>query len=211
MAKFFQDYLNLPCLQIKKKSATPQQLIFLSISALLCKLYFAGNYESLDVFTTGITYATGSGPFSATILPGQSQVYFTSTLKATKSGMVYIEFQKGTATGGGFKIEWLSTGTGSYVKPKASFIADDSGCVVYPVAFKNTSVADYQFTRFSWDFDGNGIWDDSVVTTDTLVTHEWKYTHDSDYYAIVRVCDDYGLYKYSHILVSDFGFDYIRF
>jgi hypothetical protein len=35
---------------------------------------FAGNAQSLDVFTTGLTYAIGSGPFSANILPGQAQV-----------------------------------------------------------------------------------------------------------------------------------------
>ena len=31
---------------------------------------FAGNYQELDVFTTGTTYGTGSGPFMANILPG---------------------------------------------------------------------------------------------------------------------------------------------
>jgi hypothetical protein len=32
---------------------------------------FAGNYKELDVFTTGTSYAFGSGPFAANILPGQ--------------------------------------------------------------------------------------------------------------------------------------------
>jgi len=31
---------------------------------------FAGNYKELDAFTTGTTFATGSGPFVVTILPG---------------------------------------------------------------------------------------------------------------------------------------------
>ena len=31
---------------------------------------FAGNYQELDVFTTGTSFAAGSGPFTATILPG---------------------------------------------------------------------------------------------------------------------------------------------
>ena len=31
---------------------------------------FAGNYQELDVFTTGINFGTGSGPFAANILPG---------------------------------------------------------------------------------------------------------------------------------------------
>jgi len=35
---------------------------------------FAGNYKELDVFTTGTTFATGSGPFPVTILPGTAFV-----------------------------------------------------------------------------------------------------------------------------------------
>lgn len=35
---------------------------------------FAGNYKELDVFTTGTTFATGSGPFAVTILPGTAFV-----------------------------------------------------------------------------------------------------------------------------------------
>jgi hypothetical protein len=31
---------------------------------------FAGNYQSLDVFTTGTSYASGSGPFTVNFLPG---------------------------------------------------------------------------------------------------------------------------------------------
>ena len=31
---------------------------------------FAGNYQELDVFTTGVNYGVGSGPFTVTILPG---------------------------------------------------------------------------------------------------------------------------------------------
>ena len=31
---------------------------------------FAGNYQELDVFTTGTTFAAGSGPFTVNILPG---------------------------------------------------------------------------------------------------------------------------------------------
>ena len=35
---------------------------------------FAGNFKELDVFTTDTNYATGSGPYPATILPGQVQL-----------------------------------------------------------------------------------------------------------------------------------------
>jgi hypothetical protein len=35
---------------------------------------FAGNFQDLDVFTTGTNYAFGSGPFKAEILPGQVEL-----------------------------------------------------------------------------------------------------------------------------------------
>jgi len=39
---------------------------------------FAGNYQELDVFTTGLSLPDGSGPFTATILPGTSYVKLLS-------------------------------------------------------------------------------------------------------------------------------------
>ena len=39
---------------------------------------FAGNYQELDVFTTGINFGTGSGPFAANILPGTVQFTLVS-------------------------------------------------------------------------------------------------------------------------------------
>lgn len=39
---------------------------------------FAGNAFGIDVFTTGLTYSQGSGPFTATILPGSVKVPLVS-------------------------------------------------------------------------------------------------------------------------------------
>ena len=47
---------------------------------------FAGNYQELDVFTTGITYGVGSGPFMANILPGT--VYFPLVSNTTSAFVV---------------------------------------------------------------------------------------------------------------------------
>ena len=49
---------------------------------------FAGNYKELDVFTTGTTFATGSGPFPVTILPGTAfaNVTYVNATAFTISG-----------------------------------------------------------------------------------------------------------------------------
>ena len=47
---------------------------------------FAGNYQELDVFTCGINFGTGSGPFAANILPGTVQ--FTLVSNTTSSFVI---------------------------------------------------------------------------------------------------------------------------
>jgi len=44
---------------------------------------FAGNYKELDVFTTGTTFGTGSGPFPVTILPGTAFVAVANSNSTT--------------------------------------------------------------------------------------------------------------------------------
>ena len=46
---------------------------------------FAGNYKELDVFTTGTTFATGSGPFPVVILPGTAFVPVVNSNSATST------------------------------------------------------------------------------------------------------------------------------
>jgi len=59
---------------------------------------FAGNYKELDVFTTGINYSTGNGPFSVNILPGTVEfTLVTNTASSfTIAGNVTSHFPAGT-------------------------------------------------------------------------------------------------------------------
>lgn len=68
---------------------------------------FAGNYQELDVFTTGTTLATGSGPFAANILPGTTWVPLLSntTSSFTVAGNQTSLFPNGT------KVIFSQTGT----------------------------------------------------------------------------------------------------
>jgi hypothetical protein len=89
-----------------------------------------------------------------------SNALFKTVYKSTQSGMMYIEFQKGVNPAPGFKLEWTTRGKKTMAKPDASFTCEDTGCVVYPFYYDNTTTnADYNFTRFRWDYDGNGVID----------------------------------------------------
>jgi hypothetical protein len=59
---------------------------------------FAGNYKELDVFTCGINYGVGSGPFATTILPGTVPFTLVSntTSTFTIAGNVTSSFPTGT-------------------------------------------------------------------------------------------------------------------
>jgi len=84
---------------------------------------------------------------------------FQKTITATQTGMVYIEFESDAATASGFKLEWSSIGKGNYLPPIAQFDAPDTGCIVLPFYYENTSFADKAASTFAWDFDGNGTYD----------------------------------------------------
>ena len=59
---------------------------------------FAGNYESLNVFSTNINYASGSGPFIANMLPGSvfANVDTYSTTQVVVPGDATTTFAPGT-------------------------------------------------------------------------------------------------------------------
>ena len=59
---------------------------------------FAGNYQELDVFTTGINFGTGSGPFAANILPGTVEFVLVSNTASSFviKGNVTANFPTGT-------------------------------------------------------------------------------------------------------------------
>ncbi|MFC2114623.1 immunoglobulin-like domain-containing protein, partial [Bacteroidota bacterium] len=88
-----------------------------------------------------------------------SNAYFDTVYYATNSGMVYVEFESGVGTSAGFKMEWAAIGTGSYAAPVASFDVPDTGCIVLPLHYENTSYADPLTSVYTWDFDGNGVID----------------------------------------------------
>ena len=92
-----------------------------------------------------------------------SNANFQDTIYATKSGMVFVEFVSGTSTRPGFRMEWEGLGTGKYSAPVASFENYDTGCVVHPFYYTNTSIADTQLTAFQWDYEGNNSIDARTV------------------------------------------------
>ena len=94
------------------------------------------------------------GPKGMTGTMSDSKFY--SNFLVTKTGMLYIEFESDVATGPGFKIEWAAVGKGNFAKPVASFTCADTGCIVLPFAYQNTSLGSPVSTTFTWDFDGNG-------------------------------------------------------
>ena len=83
---------------------------------------FAGNYQELDVFTTGTTYATGSGPFAANILPGT--VPFTLVSNTTNTfvikGDVTAQFPTGT------KVIFSQTSPVTYTTTTATYTSPNT-------------------------------------------------------------------------------------
>ena len=70
---------------------------------------FAGNYETLDVFTTNINYSSGSGPFISTMLPGS--VYANVTTYSTTQVVVPGDASTTFATGTEFIMSQTGTPT----------------------------------------------------------------------------------------------------
>ncbi|MBT3303270.1 MAG: DUF5011 domain-containing protein [Bacteroidetes bacterium] len=92
-----------------------------------------------------------------------SHVLFDTVLMSTRSGMVYVEFDAGVSASTGFKLEWASIGAGSYTAPVASFMSEDTACIVLPMYYENTSYADTAYSKFTWDYDGNGAIDATSI------------------------------------------------
>ena len=79
---------------------------------------FAGNYQELDVFTTGTSLAFGSGPFAVNILPGQVPIPLVSntTTAFVVSGDLTSRFPAGT------NVIFTQTGTPTnYVVSTSSY------------------------------------------------------------------------------------------
>ena len=153
--------LNKSCTYLIKACSDDVSVILkefdLAVGAYL-RIYDGASKRGIPMWNTSVYGLNGlTGMKGAT--------GWKDTLLATKSGMVYIEFQSaGNTPGAGFKLEWTSIGTGSYQMPSASFQVEDTSCIVYPVFYKNTSTnCDIQLTDFRWDFDGNSIVESKAV------------------------------------------------
>ena len=83
---------------------------------------FAGNYQELDVFTTGSTFATGSGPFMVNILPGT--VPFT--LVSNTSGSFTIEGDVTSSFPTGTKVIFNQTTPVTYVTTTATYTSPNT-------------------------------------------------------------------------------------
>lgn len=83
---------------------------------------FAGNYQELDVFATGINFGTGSGPFAANILPGTVEFVLVSNTASSFviKGDVTSSFPTGT------KVIFNQTTPVTYVTTTATYSAPNT-------------------------------------------------------------------------------------
>ena len=102
-------------------------------------------YDGADAKGTPLWDVTAYGPNG--LYGSISNASFDTTILATESGMVYVEFESAGSTGLGFKLAWEGIGTGSYTPPQASFASEDTGCIVYPFYYENTSFADKKYSQ----------------------------------------------------------------
>jgi hypothetical protein len=123
---------------------------------------FAGNAYGIDVFTTGLTYSQGSGPFTATILPGTVKV----PLVSYSSPNLVIEGNVTTIFTAGTKVILDQTTTATQYTVLSSSFATPNTTVILTAAFTETPtdvwlVDDAVFTpdpvggpyRNLWQFD----------------------------------------------------------
>jgi len=100
---------------------------------------FAGNAYGLDVFTTGLTIASGSGPFTATILPGQVSVPLVS---ATSPAFVVA----GNVTGvfpAGTKVIFTQSSSATVYTVSASVFSTPNTTVTLTAGFSGTPTTAY--------------------------------------------------------------------
>jgi len=148
----FCTYLIKPCTEKVKITFFEFNL---GDSAYL-RLYDGGSNRGIPIWNTA-KYPKG-------ITGVMSAEDFDTFLYATQSGMVFVEFSSKTETvNTGFKLEWAGSGAGNFLPPVASFDNADTGCIVSAFYLENTSVTDHRFTRYIWDYDGNGTIDGTDI------------------------------------------------
>jgi hypothetical protein len=123
---------------------------------------FAGNAYGIDVFTTGLTYSQGSGPFTATILPGTVKV----PLVSYSSPNFVVEGNVTTIFTAGTNVILDQTTTATQYTVLSSSFSSPNTTVILTTAFTETPtdvwlVDDVVFTpdpvggpyRNLWQFD----------------------------------------------------------
>ena len=114
------------------------------------------------------------------------------------SGKIYVEFISDNVTttvGRGFKADWMGT-PGSFNKPQAFFVSEDTVCANLPVSFMNTSTG--SDLAYQWDNNGDGYPEDfakdiSIVFT-TVGSHPIKL--------IVSDCGGFDTFVKSIIVIN---------
>ena len=143
-ANGFCDYLIRPC-------ADDVKITFVEFSLgteSYLRLYDGATNRGTPIWDTE-TYPDGITGYI-------DDAGFDTILTSTASGMVYIEFEKGAQAAKGFKLTWEGVGAGNYLAPIAEFDCADTGCVVNYFQFENISFADPMYSRYTWDYDGDG-------------------------------------------------------
>jgi hypothetical protein len=116
---------------------------------------FAGNSGGIDVFTTGLTYGVGSGPFKAIIKPGYSQFAINTIVGATFK----VATDLTTVFTAGTKVIFNQTTPVQYVVSTSSYTSPNTTVTLTSaIAGAPTSVwlYDYKFTsntKLLWQFD----------------------------------------------------------
>jgi hypothetical protein len=116
---------------------------------------FTGNANGIDVFTTGITYGIGSGPFNAIIKPGYSQFAISTIVGATFK----VATDLTTVFTAGTKVIFNQTTPVQYVVSSSSYTSPDTTVTLTAaISGAPTSVwlYDYKFaanTKNLWQFD----------------------------------------------------------
>jgi hypothetical protein len=116
---------------------------------------FTGNANGIDVFTTGITYGIGSGPFTAIIKPGYSQFTINTIVGATFKVATDLTsvFTAGT------KVIFSQTTPVEYVVSSSSYTSPDTTVTLTATISGSPTTVwlnDYSFsanTRNLWQFD----------------------------------------------------------
>lgn len=116
---------------------------------------FTGNQYGIDVFTTGITYGVGSGPFSAVIESGYSEFAITSIVGATFK----VATDLTTVFTAGTKVIFSQSTPVEYEVLSSSYSSPDT-TVTLTTSISGSPTAvwlyDYSFTpdpRYLWQFD----------------------------------------------------------